>query len=97
VGSAVRKFRGIPGAAHDTSPVVEAGNRAVVRRLQEAETLRAGTMRTGGVYDPAALDAFVARSQSAAFDGWSMLGRIATLELALRAADPGTAVPALAA
>ena len=44
-------------------------------------------MRTGRLYAPAALDQLVQRARRPDFDDDRLLGRIVTLELALRAAD----------
>lgn len=92
VRSAVRKVRGISGKGHLLSPAAAEGYRAAVARLREDGRLTASTMRTGDLYDPLRLDALVSESASPSFSGWSMLGRILTLELALTAADPSVPV-----
>ena len=45
-------------------------------------------MLSAGLYEPAKLESFIARSAAPDFVEWSMLGRIATVELALQAAAP---------
>lgn len=86
--SAVRKLRRTPGTGHLLSAATVEGFRGAVTRAREAGQLDPATMHTGERYEPAALDAFVAASASPEFTGWAMLGRILTLELALRAAAP---------
>jgi asparagine synthase (glutamine-hydrolysing) len=54
--------------------------------LRAENVLEARNMISAGLYDSAKLEAFIARSAAADFDEWSMLGRIATVELTLRAA-----------
>ena len=61
--------------------------RAVLDQLTAGEALMPGSMRTGRLYAPAALDQLVQRARRPDFDDDRLLGRIVTLELALRAAD----------
>jgi hypothetical protein len=71
-----------------TPPRVAAARAAVVRRLRDDGTLDPRRMRSAELYAPGALDAFLARAARTELTSWQMAGRIATLELLLRAADP---------
>ena len=46
-------------------------------------------MRSGGLYRPEVLASLVAGAQRPGFGGWKVLARVATVELALQAADAG--------
>jgi hypothetical protein len=71
-----------------------AAQSALARRHAATQALRQQglfdprQMRSASLYDAGALDAYVSRSQAGAMSGSPMLGRIGTLELALRAATP---------
>ena len=67
---------------------IAAARGAAVRRLRDGGTLDAGGMRTAALYAPDALDRFLAGAGRPGFTAWQMAGRIATLELLVRAADP---------
>jgi hypothetical protein len=85
--TAVRKVLRRPAPATRPSDQVQAGYLGAVRRLRADGVLTPGSMRSGALYEPRALEAFVARSEAPDFTGWSMLGRIATVELTLREVD----------
>jgi hypothetical protein len=67
---------------------IAAARGAAIRLLRDEGTLDAGRMRTAALYAPDALDRFLADAGRPGFTGWQMAGRIATLELLARAADP---------
>jgi hypothetical protein len=71
-----------------TPPSVAAARAAVIRRLRDDGTLDPRRMRSAELYVPGTLDAFLARAARTEAESWHMAGRIATLELLLRAADP---------
>jgi hypothetical protein len=54
--------------------------------LRAENVFEARNMLSAGLYESAKLESFIARSAAPDFDEWSMLGRIATVELTLRAA-----------
>jgi Asparagine synthase len=67
--------------------VAQAGYRQAVQRLRRGGFFAPETMRSGGLYDPDALAAVLDRAGRPEFDGWPMVGRIVTLELALQSVD----------
>lgn len=62
-------------------------NNAVLDRLGREEPLEHATMRSAALFDPGVLDDFLAAARSSGFTQTPMLGRILTIELALRATD----------
>jgi len=89
--AAVRKLRlSRPSPKPGAPPNIAAARIKVVDRLKADGVLDARSMRSADLYDPASLEAFVAKAEHPAFAGWPMLGRVVTLELLLRATDPAT-------
>ncbi len=85
--TAVRKVMQRPAPSSRPSPVIVGGYRAAVERLRSDGAFDPRTMRTAELFDAAELDALVAGAQAPDFDGWTLLGRIATVELTLRQVD----------
>jgi Glutamine amidotransferase domain len=79
--------RALLAPSHRPDDRIVSGRRAVLDQLASGGGLSAGTMRTGRLYDPAALDQLVQRAMAPDFADDQLLGRIVTLELALQAAD----------
>jgi hypothetical protein len=84
--AAVRKLTTARPVARPWSPIVAGGYRTAVDELREEGVLDAATMRTADLYDGQRLAALLRDSRGDGFDRWPLLGRIATLELAYRAA-----------
>jgi hypothetical protein len=84
--SAARKVTRRAGAGHPTSPVLADAFRAAVQDLARRGVLAPASMRSGHLYRPERLAALVRQSAAPGFSDWAALGRVATLELALRAA-----------
>ena len=61
-------------------------DRQYVQLLRSRDVFNPREMRSAELYDPARLRDFVARTDERGFTDWEMLGRIASVELALRAA-----------
>jgi hypothetical protein len=74
-----------PPAPATPDPSVARRRAQVLRRLREDGALDAATMRSGELFDGARLARLVADAEDPRFARWAPLGRIATLELALRA------------
>lgn len=85
--TAARKILGRQSAAGELSSEARGGFVGAIGQLRAEGVLTPGQMRSGALYEPKALDAFVERSQATGFDGWPLLGRIATIELLLRKVD----------
>jgi hypothetical protein len=64
-----------------------AARRAAIEMLGQSPTERRRGMRSLSLYDPAAIDRFFAAAQAGALGGAQLLGRIVTIELALREVD----------
>jgi hypothetical protein len=90
---AVRKVRREPSPPK-AEGVAERAYRRGVQALRAEGLLDPATMRTGEIYDHGALKALLDRANGPDFANWSMVGRVVTLELALRAVD-GAKLPAL--
>ena len=88
---AARKLsrRGEPALPAAQAEVSAERNRRAVEALRHDGVLDVRAMRSAGLYEPRALEAFVASAGGAQFTDWPMIGRIATLECALRAGAPG--------
>jgi len=67
----------------ELAPAASAGRRAALRALD----LRPEAMRSAPLYRAEALRGLLAGAARPEFDAWPLLGRVATIELALRAAD----------
>jgi hypothetical protein len=81
-----------PGPAADTW----ARRAPIVQRLREHGVLDPRELRSAELYDRPGLTAFFVRAEQPGFSEWKLLGRVATLELALRAAEAtSSASPAL--
>jgi hypothetical protein len=65
------------------------------RSVLEALDLQPGDLRSGGLYNRSGVERLLAAGRRGDSRDGTMLGRIVTLELSLRAADPGTAPPSL--
>jgi hypothetical protein len=81
--------RGLLAARPPTDRRVLAARHGALRSLG----LRHAEMLTADLYRGPELDAFLERALRPGFEDANMLTRIVTLELALRAATPGHAVP----
>lgn len=87
--TAVRKVR--RRSAHGGHEgVAEAGYRAAVRGMRAEGLLDPLTMRSGALYDSAALETLLTCAESPDFGGWGTVGRIVTLELTLQGVDGAT-------
>lgn len=87
----IRKLRpSHPSRGSGTPQYLATARSTVVRRLRAEGALDVRTMRSADLYEPRALDGFLAKAEHPDFGGWQMAGRIVTLELLLRAADPAT-------
>ncbi|MDQ4142711.1 MAG: hypothetical protein M3198_03045 [Actinomycetota bacterium] len=62
-------------------------NNSVLDHLGRDVPFKAATLRSAPLYDHAALDAFLVRARQSDFTQTPMLGRIITIEMALRAVD----------
>lgn len=82
---AAHKISRRPSAHHTEGPAA-AGYRHAIRSLRDEGLLDPRSMRTGDMYDTAQLEGLLTASQRPDFDGWTVLGRVATVELALIAA-----------
>ncbi len=84
--TAVRKVRG--RSTHGQRPPARAQNAyaTVVGELYERGVLRHSEMLSGALYERTALDALVSSAGAGGQEGRTLLGRIATVELALREA-----------
>ena len=74
-----------PPAPVPPDPAVARRRAPVVRRLRETGALDPATMRSGELYDPSRLKRLLASTEDPGCSRWTLLGRVATLELALRA------------
>ena len=85
--TAVRKVRG--RSTHGQRPPARAANAyaAVAGELYERGVLRQSEMVSGALYERAALDALVSSARAGGQEGRTLLGRITTVELALRGAS----------
>ncbi len=91
--TAIGKFRGTFDKQGPNR--VAARRSAVVRRLRAEGVLAPSDMRSGDLYDPQALEAFLARAESPGSSHTPLLGRVITVELMLRAVEePPNAGPA---
>ena len=84
--TAVRKIRRRP-APHGQEGPAEAGYRRAITAMRTEGTLDPAGMRSGELYDTAGLRDMLDRATKPGFDAWAQLGRIVTLELALRSVD----------
>lgn len=84
--TAVRKIRGSKTSGVQEGPA-QWGYRHAIQSMRADGLLDPGSMRSGELYDAAALTAALDRAERPNFGGWGMLGRVATLELALQAVD----------
>jgi hypothetical protein len=84
--TAVRKIRRLPSPP-DEEGIAEAGYRRAIGELRATGVLDPDGMRSGSLYDRDALTALLDRAQAPGHAPWSMVGRIITLELALRATE----------
>jgi hypothetical protein len=82
--TAVRKVAGRPAPAIPLDDVTTQGYRRAVRLLRGEGVFDPGSALSGALYDPVALAALLDESERPGFTGWTVLGRIATLELAPR-------------
>jgi hypothetical protein len=84
-----QKARGRPIFASSNQPDqrIVSGRRALLDQLTSGGALAPGRMRTGRLYEPAALDQLVQRAKRPDVGDDRLFGRIVTLELAFRAAD----------
>jgi hypothetical protein len=81
-----RLGRGTPASGPQPVLTTRAG---LVRRLRDGGALRPASMATAELYRPRELEALVDAALGPGFARWSQLGRITTLELAVRAVqDP---------
>ena len=87
--TAVRKLRGAPAPADPLNAVVLRGYRSAVEGLRRDGVLDAETMQSSGLYDRGRLTEFLDASRHEHFDRWTLLGRIATVELAYRSSGTG--------
>jgi Glutamine amidotransferase domain/Asparagine synthase len=88
--NATRKLRGRAAPAH-AGRVADRAQRDVVRRLAAQGVLAFDSMRSAELYERAAFEQLLARARAPGFDGWGMIGRIATVEMAARNAEGGGA------
>jgi hypothetical protein len=84
----VRKLRGASrsGTARRQDPMA-ARRCAGARALRAEGLLDPRTMRSGDLYDPRALEAFLARTETSGVGHAGMLGRILTVELLVRSVE----------
>jgi hypothetical protein len=75
---------GRPAPSSPVSASAAARYRLASQLLQQQGVFDTARMQSAAMYDGRALSAFVTQSESGGFTGWGMLGRIGTLELALR-------------
>ena len=80
---AAHKIRRRP-SPHPTEAPAAAGFRHAVASLRREGLLDPATMRTGELYDRAGLERLIDEAQRPDFHSWTNLGRIVTVELALR-------------
>ncbi len=93
--TAVRKARRRSSHSASEGPA-QVGFRHAVGVLRAAGALDPRIMRSGALYDAHALEALLARAQQPNFGAWDVVGRVVTLELALRSVD-GASLTELAA
>lgn len=79
--------RGLLSRSDQPDERIVSARRAVLDQFTGGEALTPASMRTGRLYEPAALGQLVERARRPDFDDDQLLGRIVTLELALRAVD----------
>ena len=84
--TAVRKIRGSKVSGASEGPA-QAGYRRAIRSMRDDGLLDPSSMRSGELYNATVLTELLDRADRESFGGWGMLGRIATLELSLRAVD----------
>lgn len=70
-----------------TSPVRAAARQALVDHLEGGRPLRSSRMRSGPLFDRAAMDSLLARAGDPQLEDATLLQRILTVEMALRATD----------
>lgn len=85
--TAVRKLRRRPGGSSGMRPSAAAAYRDAVRRLHSDGLLVPGSMRSASLFDGPALTRAVEQAERGFTQDAAMIGRIVTLELALRAVD----------
>jgi hypothetical protein len=85
--TAVRKLRGRPAPTTPMPSSQADAYAAAVRALQADGVFDVDSMRTGPLYDRVALERMVEQVGSRGFSAWTVLGRVTTLELALRRTD----------
>lgn len=66
-----------------------AARRAAIRSVAEGGDLQAADMRSAPLFDPSELDDLLRRASKPGFEETAILGRVLTVELALRALDSG--------
>lgn len=82
--TAVRKIRGRPSPATPMPASQATAYGASVAELRGEGLFDPQSMRTGALYDPAALARMVSNAGSPGFGAWTQLGRVVTLEMTLR-------------
>lgn len=85
-----------PPAAGSPDPEIARRRALVLDALREGGVLEVSTMRSRELYDERALGELLAWTRRPNFSSWALLERIATLELALRAAAGDTGARQLA-
>ncbi len=85
--TAIRKLRGRSNTSKGSRTAATSVHQDAVRELRRSGVLDPRQMASGGLYDRDRLERLIAAGEAGTLGSWTLLGRVATVELAQRAAS----------